>query len=50
MKRTLKLFVLLYVIGFAYMTYQTFINHTCVDNTHVHCDGFCECDGMECNK
>lgn len=22
--------------------------HTCIDSTHVECDGACECDGLGC--
>ena len=30
---------------------KTFVpDHSCVDSTHVICDGECECDGFECYK
>jgi len=23
--------------------------HSCIDSTHIACDGLCECDGLGCN-
>jgi hypothetical protein len=45
-------YLLLMLTGLIYNAYSNFNTtiHTCIDSTHITCDGDCVCDGLECNN
>ena len=36
------------ISGLVFIHHPSIRNHQCIDQTHLSCDGNCECDGLEC--